>query len=113
MARRPWASPAPRVSAAGNGSGPRLVTASASDGPAMYAVASHGVSDVTSASSTSAVNRPLTLAAARTSRANRVRKPGSSASSGRITFTATSAPVAERPRYTCPIPPEPSRSSKR
>jgi serine/threonine protein kinase len=54
---------------------------------------------------------PRVIAA--TSRANRARNPGSPASSGRITFTATSRPPAERPRNTWPIPPAPSLPSSR
>ena len=64
-----------------------------------------------SASTTAAVNTPLTFRAAATSWANRVRKPASSASSTRIVLTATSRPAAERPRYTWPIDPDPSRPS--
>ena len=98
IACRPSASPAASVSTEAAGSGPWLSTASASDGPATYAVASHGIAPCTSASITSAVNIPLTFLAATTSRANRVRKPGSPANSGRMTLTATSRPPAERPR---------------
>ena len=49
---------------------------------------------IESASTTMAVNTPLTLRAAATSRPNRSRKSGSSASSARMTFTAT----GRRPR---------------
>jgi hypothetical protein len=57
---------------------------------------------------TDAVNTPLTRLAAATSRANLARKPGSSAISTRIVFTATSRPATERARNTCPIAPAPS-----
>ena len=60
-------------------------------------------------STTAAVKNPLTLRAAATSCANRVRNPASSASSTLIVFTATSRPAAERPRYTWPIAPAPRR----
>ena len=109
MALRPSASPAARVAsvlrrAAGRGS----LTASASEGPATYAVASHGTGPSRSASTTSAVNRPLTFWAAATSTPQRARKPGSSASSGRMTLTAIGRPPADMPRNTWPMPPLPS-----
>jgi hypothetical protein len=55
IAPRPSASPAARTRTDVTGSGPYLLTASASEGPATYAVASHGVGPSTSASTTSAV----------------------------------------------------------
>ncbi|MBB5799615.1 hypothetical protein HDA41_007579 [Streptomyces caelestis] len=58
-----------------------------------------------------AVKAPLTLRAAATTRLNRARKCGSSAYSGRITFSATRRPAALRARYTTPIPPAPRRRS--
>ena len=70
----------------------------ASDGAGTYAVASQGRSASGSASTTAAVNTPLTFLAAATSCANLVRKPASSASSTLIVLTATSRPAAERPR---------------
>ena len=95
------------------GSGPSAATASASDGPGTYAVASHGSSAAVSASMTSAVNMPLTPRAASTSRANLMRNSASSASSGLISLTATRRPPGERPRYTWPMPPRPSRARRR
>jgi len=80
------------------GSGPQASTSRASEGAGTYAVASQGRSASGSASTTAAVNTPLTFLAAATSWANRVRKPASSASSTRIVLTATSRPDAERPR---------------
>ena len=100
IALRLSASPAARASSVITGSGPWLRTASFSDGPATYAVASHGTGPSRSASTTIAVKSPLTLRAAATSRRNRVRNWGSSASSGRITFTAMGRPPADMPRYT-------------
>ena len=71
-------------------------------------MATQGRSASASASMTAAVNTPLTRLAAATSRANRARNPGSSASSIRIVLTATSRPAVERARNTCPIAPAPS-----
>src|SRR5579862_6414305 len=51
---------------------------------------------------------PLTFCAAATSRRNRFRNSGSSASSARITLTATGRPPGDKPRNTWPIPPLPS-----
>jgi len=113
MALRLSASPAASASTVLTGSGPWVRTVSVSDGPATYAVASHGTGPSRSASTTSAVNTPPTLRAASTSRRNRVRKSGSAASSARMTFTAIGRPPAERPRNTCPMPPLPSRPSRR
>jgi hypothetical protein len=61
MASRPSASPAVSASVLRTGNGPWLRTASFSDGPGTYAVASHGIAASRSASTTSAVNRPLTF----------------------------------------------------
>ena len=113
IACRPSASPAASVMTDPAGSGPRSSSASASDGPATFAVASHGTGPSTSASMTSAVNRPPTFRAAATSRPQRVRNPGSPASSGRMIFTATRRPPGDWPRNTWPIPPAPSRPSRR
>ena len=113
MALRLSARPAASASAGCAAIGPSPVTASASEGPATYAVASHGSVLSTSASSTRAVNRPLTWRTAATSRANRTRNSESAARSARITFTATGLPPADRPRYTCPMPPRPSRPTSR
>ena len=71
MALRLSASPAARASAGRAAIGPSPVTASASEGPATYPVASHGTGLSTSASATRVVNRPLTRRTAATSRANR------------------------------------------
>src|ERR1017187_516601 len=60
-----------------------------------------------------AVNTPLTLRAAATSRPNRIRNCGSVASSARMTFTATGRPPAETPRKTRPMPPPPSWPTSR
>ena len=100
----PWieasasAHPAASHRTVATGSGPQASTSRASDGAGTYAVASQGRSASGSASTTAAVNTPLTFLAAATSCANRVRKPASSASSTRIVLTATSRPAAERPR---------------
>ena len=55
------------------------------------------------------MNTPLTCLAAATSRANLARKPGSSASSILIVFTATRRPAVDLARNTCPIAPAPRR----
>src|SRR5215467_13483027 len=109
IAPSPSARPAASVSTDVRGSGPWLSTASASDGPGTYAVTSHGWGASGSASTTAAVNMPLTCRAAATSRANLARNSGSAASSVWITFTATSRPPGDWPRKTCPMPPAPSR----
>jgi hypothetical protein len=113
MALKASARPAASRSTSSTGSGPRLSTASASDGPATYSVASHGTGASGSASTTRAVNRPLTLRAAATSCLNPVRNLLSAASSARTSFTATGSPSAERPRNTRPMPPQPSRPDRR
>src|SRR5690348_11646075 len=113
IAPRPSASPAASASTDEAGSRPWLATVSASDGPATYAVASHGVGAPTSASTTDAVNSPLTFRAAATSRANRLRNSACSASSALTTFTATSRPPRDWPRNTWPMPPLPSRPTIR
>ena len=111
IAVRLLARPAASASSDQEVSGPRLRTASDSDGPATYAVASQGTRASTSASTTSAVNRPLTFLAAATSLLNRVRNSGSAASSAWTIFTATGRPAADTPRNTRPMPPAPSRPS--
>ena len=111
IAVRLLARPAASASSDQAVSGPLLRTASDSDGPATYEVASQGTGASTSASTTSAVNRPLTFLAAATSVLNRVRNSGSAASSAWTTFTATGRPAAETPRNTRPMPPAPSRPS--
>ncbi len=102
--------PASRTTSA-TGSGPPDRTRASRESPATYWVASQGGSPSGSASTTGAVKAPLTFRAAATSRRNRARKCGSSAYSGRITFSATRRPAAVRARYTTPIPPAPRRRS--
>ena len=92
IALRLSASPAVSASTVRTDSGPSWPTASVSEGPATYAVASHGIGLSRSASITSAVNKPLTFRAAATSRRNRARNSGSPASSGRMTLTAIGRP---------------------
>ena len=94
-------------------SGPRSSTYSASDGPSAYSVTMNGLDDSVSASITRTVHTPLTRVSADTSRPKRLRNPGSSASSGRITFIATRLPSLATPRYTTDMPPEPSRAVSR
>ena len=113
IAPSPSASPAASTRAEATGSGPCSATASASDGPSTYPVTSHGCGPSGSASTTGEVKIPLTCRAAAISRANRPRNSGSPASSARITFTATSRPPGDRPRYTRPMPPLPSRATSR
>src|SRR5439155_887872 len=98
MASRPSASPAVSASTLLAGSGPWPFTASVSDGPATYAVASHGIGQSRSASTTSAVNRPLTFCGAASSRRKRALKSGSAARSVRMTLTAIGRPPADMPR---------------
>ncbi|CAM5332096.1 hypothetical protein SCALM49S_01365 [Streptomyces californicus] len=66
-----------------------------------------------SASTTGAVNAPLTRRAAATSCRNRARNSGSAAYGACTTFTASCIPEAERARCTTPMPPEPRRASRR
>src|SRR5712691_11936660 len=94
------AQPAASQRTAGTGSGPQARTSVRNDGAGTYAVATQGRSASASASTTAAVNTPLTRLAAATSRANLARNPGSSASSIRIVLTATRRPAAERARNT-------------
>src|ERR1700747_2836835 len=76
------------------GTGPRSRTASASVGPATYAVGSHGTSASRSAAPTGVVNAPFTRRAAATS----VRNRGSAATSAPMTRTAARSPFGARPR---------------
>ncbi len=92
--------------------GPQWVTASCREGPGTYRVASHGVAASGSASTTGAVNAPLTSLAAATSRRKRSRNPPSPASSGRTTLTAISRPEGEWARNTRPMPPSPIRARR-
>ena len=86
---------------------------SASDGPSAYSVTMNGWADSVSASITRTVHTPLTRVSTDTSRPNRRRKSGSSASSGRSSFTATRLPSSATPRYTTPMPPAPIRAVSR
>jgi hypothetical protein len=94
-------------------SGPYRSTYSASEGPSMNSVTMNGTTDSVSASITRTVHTPLTFVRTETSRWKRLRNSGSSASSGRSTFTATSAPSSAEPRYTTPMPPAPSLAVSR
>ena len=76
IALRLSASPAASASSDASGSGPCVSTASASEGPGTYAVAIHATGPSTSASTTWAVNTPLTRRAAATSRPKRARNSG-------------------------------------
>lgn len=100
----------------GSGSGPARVTASASEGPGTYSVASQGVRLLASPPRNAAVRGLRTAAAAAISRRNRTRNPSSRSSSSRTVFSATSAPAGipdGRARYTSPMPPVPSRPRMR
>ena len=92
---------------------PCLSMCSDSEGPWAYSVTTNGVADWESASITRTVHTPLTRTRAATSRPNRRRNSSSPASSGRSTFTATGVPSQATPRYTTPMPPEPSRAVSR
>ena len=113
IALRLSASPAASASSDASGSGPCVSTASASEGPGTYAVAIHATGPSTSASTTWAVNTPLTRRAAATSRPKRARNSGFAASSARMAFTATGRPPGETPRNTRPMPPWPSCPTSR
>ena len=69
----PSASPAASARTEWAGSAPYRPTATSSDGPGRYSVASQGTAPSVSAPATVAVYRPLTRRAAATSRRNRVR----------------------------------------
>src|SRR5271163_3184264 len=105
MAHSPDASPVASSSRDAAGTGPRSRTASASVGPATYAVASHGTSASRSAATTGVVNTPFTRRAAATSDRNR----GSAATSAPMTRTATRSPLGARLRNS-PLPPSGSSS---
>ncbi|OLB64707.1 MAG: hypothetical protein AUI10_09940 [Actinobacteria bacterium 13_2_20CM_2_72_6] len=92
------ASPAASTSTAPGASGPCSTTHSRRLGPSTYVVASQGGSASVSASTIGAVNSGPTDRTAATSRANRRRNTGSSASSVRMTLIATRRPVGDRPR---------------
>src|SRR5690606_24633581 len=106
---RASATPPPRARASGSGGGSRTPAGA----PGGCCVACHAHGEPGSASTTGAVNAPLTALAAPTSRRNRARKSGSSTRCGWTTLTATSIPPGERPRYTSPMPPAPSLPSSR
>ena len=84
-----------------------------SEGPWAYSVTTNGVDDGESASITRTVHTPLTRTSAATSRPNRRRNSWSPARSGRSTLTATGLPSQATPRYTTPMPPEPSLAVSR
>ena len=86
---------------------------SARDGPSAYSVIMKGCADSVSASITRTVHRPLTRISADTSRRKRRRNSWSSTSSGRSTLTAAWLPSQPMPRYTTPMPPEPSLAVSR
>ncbi|CAL9422379.1 hypothetical protein SUDANB96_01892 [Streptomyces sp. enrichment culture] len=79
-------------------SGPCSRIHAASERPGTYWVAIHGRAASASASTTGAVNAPLTLRTASISCRNRARKTGSSAYWACTTFTATSRPERALPR---------------
>lgn len=95
---RPSASAAPIRAASGQGSGPSSPTRLYSEGPGTYAVASQGRSVSMSEPTTRAVQPPLIREAAAISRAKRVRNSASSASSARISLSATRCPLRSEPR---------------
>src|ERR1700722_16905739 len=105
MASSPDASAVARNSRDAPGTGPRSRTASASVGPATYAVASHGTPASRSAATTGVVNAPFTRRAAATSARNR----GSAPTPASMTRTATRAPAGPKPRNSR-LPPSGSSS---
>jgi len=105
------ASPAASTSSVDGGNGPKDRTASRRVTPGRYAVTSHGAAASASASSTGAVKVPVTVRAAATSRRNRTRNSWSPARRSSTTLIATGRPAGERPRYTTPMPPVPSRAT--
>ncbi|MCF0089215.1 hypothetical protein B0E37_04307 [Streptomyces sp. MH192] len=114
MSRRAPASPAARERTVLSGSGPcSRPTTLSREGPATYPVATQGISASVSASRTGAVQSPPTRRAAPTSWRNRARNSSRSARSRRTSFTATVRPRPDRARYTCPMPPTPSRPKSR
>ncbi len=112
-ARSASASPAASRQTAASGSGPCSATMTDSGGPGTYAVASQGEASVTLESTTGAVYMPPTERAAVTSWLNRRRNSGSAANCEWMTLMATARPAGEKPRYTCPMPPAPSRECSR
>jgi len=106
------ASPVARPYSIRGSIGPWAATYSDSEGPSAYSVTRNGLGAWVSASITRIVHTPWTRVSTATSRPNLTRNSGSSASSGRSTFTATRWPWSS-PRYTTPIPPAPSRAASR
>ncbi len=94
----PSASAAPIRATSGQPSAPSSPTRLYSEGPGTYAVASHGRSASMSEPITRAVQPPRIREAAAISRAKRVRNSGSSASSERISLSATRCPRRSEPR---------------
>ena len=92
------ASPAARANSPSGPNGPVASTEAASDGPAAYSVTRNGPFVSAPASITRTMRSPRTRASTATSRPNRARNSGSSASSGRMTLTATRRPSSATPR---------------
>ena len=92
------ASPAARSDSIRLSSGPAASTYPASEGPAAYSVTRKGPQASVPASITRTMRASLTRASTATSRPNRARNSGSSASSGRRIFTATRRPFSATPR---------------
>ncbi len=113
MSRSASASPAISRRNWGSSIGPFRFTCSESVGPGMYSVAIQGRPASGSASTTGAVKAPLTRRAAATSCRKRPLNSGSLAYVACTTLTATRIPEALRARCTTPMPPEPSRDSRR
>ena len=92
MAVSASASPVARPYSMSAPSGPLASMYSDSEGPGAYSVTMNGRDEFVSASITRTVHSPLTSISEATSRPNRARNSGSSASSGRSTLTATWLP---------------------
>ncbi|KAF0647848.1 hypothetical protein K701_21710 [Streptomyces fradiae ATCC 10745 = DSM 40063] len=113
MSRSASASPAPSLRSSAASRGPFRLTRSDSVGPSVNRVAIQGRAASGSASTTGAVNAPLTRRAASTSCRKRALNSGSAACSRWITFTARRSPESDLASRTTPMPPEPSQSSSR
>ncbi|MDQ0762958.1 hypothetical protein QF027_005593 [Streptomyces canus] len=113
MSRSASASPAISRRNSEGGMGPFRFTSSERVGPGMNSVAIQGRSASGSASTTDAVNAPLTFRAAATSCRKRPLNSGSLANSVWTTLTASFIPEALRATCTTPIPPEPRHDSSR
>ncbi len=113
MSRSASASPAISRRNSPGAMGPFRFTCSERVGPGMNDVAIQGRSASGSASTTGAVNAPLTLRAAATSCRNRPLNSGSWANSAWTTFTATFIPEVLCARCTTPMPPDPRQDSSR